>query len=151
MNDYAPVLIGGALGLVSVVVSACVAAACVLSGRIERAQEAAQEVGQQPALPDPLVAQALAAIDAQRAASAAYKEWGGYLQGRLAAVETEREDWRQAAAYHAESVRRQQGEIAELQAAGLRLQQENAALRAALIQRTQEALAAGLVNVLRVN
>jgi len=102
--------------------------------------------------PDLLLERAVAAIDGFRAAMQAYKSLADELEGRLAAQRTETEDWRAAAQYHAESVRRQQVEIAEAQGACLRLQQENAALRAAYVQRTQEALAAGLGRcVLRSN
>jgi len=153
MSGYLPVVFGAAVGLLAVMAAALVWAVCRLSGQCDpheaRGLEtpAAQEPGPEPPQPDQsalLLERALAAIDGFRAAMQAYKALAEELEGRLEATRTELGDWRAAAQYHAESVRRQQAEIAEVQAQCLRLQQENGALRAAYVQRTQEALAAGL-------
>ncbi len=143
-------VLAGVVAALSLVAASSLVAACVLAGRRDqeallRAPEPAPSAS--PA-GDPLLERALRAIDGFRDAMHAYKELAEQLQGRLDAQRDELEDWKTAATYHAESVRRQQAEIAELQAQALRWQQENETLRALYVRRTQEALAAGLSRVL---
>lgn len=148
MNSYLPILMGAAV-ILAAVASVGVVAACALAGRCDRTQRLQAELAELPAqgcaqAADPLLGRAMQAIDGFRDAMRAYKEMAEQLQGRLEAQRTELSDWQAAATYHAESVRRMQLEIADLQGQGLRLQQENTTLRALYVARTQEALAAGM-------